>query len=125
MLLRGSGSGGGGGRGGLLIFGGGVMQRSEAPGLIFQEAGISDVSCCVPLCTNNFRNSPGLAFYRIPKTRHIQQEYVRLPQKANLKLNSGFPRGKITQGTSSSFNFSFLFFFPFNSTFRFSYFELF
>ena len=62
----------------------------------------------MPLCTNNFRNSPGLAFYRIPKTRHIQQEYVRLPQKANLKLTAGFSRGKITPGTSSSFSIFFL-----------------
>ena len=29
-------------------------------------------SCCVSFCTNNFRNSPGLAFYRIPKARRIQ-----------------------------------------------------
>ena len=35
-------------------------------------------SCCIPLCKNNFRNSPGLAFYRIPKARRIQREYVRL-----------------------------------------------
>ena len=42
----------------------------------------------VPLCTNNFRNSSGLAFYRIPKTRRIQRQYVRLFRKANLKLNS-------------------------------------
>ena len=45
-------------------------------------------SCWVPLCTNNFRNSPGLAFYRIPKTTHIQREYVRLFRNADLKLNS-------------------------------------
>ena len=29
-------------------------------------------SCCVSFCTNNFRNSPGLAFYKIPKARRIQ-----------------------------------------------------
>ena len=40
------------------------------------------------LCANYFRNSPGLAFYRIPKTRRIQREYVRLSRNANLKLNS-------------------------------------
>ena len=88
MLLRGSGLGGGGGRGGLLVFGGGVIQKRESPELIFPEVGISDVSCCVPLCTNNFRNSPGLAFHRIPKTRHIQREYVRLPQKATMRDKS-------------------------------------
>ena len=31
----------------------------------------------MPLCTNNFRNSPGLAFYRIPKARRIKRECVR------------------------------------------------
>ena len=40
------------------------------------------------LCTNNFRNSPGLAFHRIPKARHIPREYVRLLRNSNLKLNS-------------------------------------
>ena len=86
MLLRGSGLGGGG-RGGLLVFGG-VIQKRESPELIFPEVGISDVSCCVPLCTNNFRNSPGLAFHRIPKRRHIQREYVCLPQKATMRDKS-------------------------------------
>ena len=28
--------------------------------------------CCVPLCTNNFRNSPSLAFNTISKARRIQ-----------------------------------------------------
>ena len=32
-------------------------------------------SCYVALCTNNFRNFPGLAFYRIPKERPFQREY--------------------------------------------------
>ena len=41
----------------------------------------------MPLCTNNFRNSPGLAFYRIRKVRRIQREYVLLLRNANLNLN--------------------------------------
>ena len=45
-------------------------------------------SCCVTLCTNNLRNFPGLAFYRISKAKRIQREYVRLLRNANLKLNS-------------------------------------
>ena len=45
-------------------------------------------SCCVTLCTNNLRNFPGLAFYRISKAKRIQREYVRLLKNANLKLNS-------------------------------------
>ena len=62
-------------------------QNEEPPCVMTRHA-----SCCVPLCTSNFRNSPGLAFYRIPKTRRIQQEYVRLFRKANLKLNSDSTR---------------------------------
>ena len=42
----------------------------------------------VLVCTKNFRNSPGLAFHRIPKARRIPREYVRLLRNANLKLNS-------------------------------------
>ena len=44
-------------------------------------------SSCVPLCTNNFRNFPGLAFHRIPKARCIPREYVRLLRNDNLTLN--------------------------------------
>ena len=46
------------------------------------------ISCCVPLCTNNFRNSTGLTFYRIPKQEIIRREYVRLLRNDNLKLKS-------------------------------------
>ena len=49
-------------------------------------------SCRVPLCTNNFRNSPGLEFCGIPKARRIQREYVRSLRDANLKLNSDSTR---------------------------------
>ena len=45
-------------------------------------------SCWVPLCTNNFRNSPGLAVNRIPKARCIVRECVRLLRNVNLKLNA-------------------------------------
>ena len=62
-------------------------QSEQPPWIMTRHA-----SCCVPLCTNNFRNSPGLAFYRIPKTRRIQREYVRLFRNANLKLNSDSTR---------------------------------
>ena len=84
-------------------------------------------SCCVPLCTNNFRNSPGLEFCGIPKARRIQRECVRLLRGANLKLNSDSKQicillvCKIAPGTSSfSFSFTFSFFFSFNVTFRFA-----
>ena len=33
-------------------------------------------NCCVPLCTNNFRNFPSLAFYRISKARRIQLRFL-------------------------------------------------
>ena len=46
------------------------------------------ISCCVPLCTNNFRNSTGLTFYRIPKKESILRKYVRLLRNDNLKLKS-------------------------------------
>ena len=49
-------------------------------------------SCWVPLCTNNFRNSPGLAVYRIPKARCIVSECVRLLRNVNLKLNADSTR---------------------------------
>ena len=43
-------------------------------------------NCCVPLCTNNFRNNSGLTFYRIPKEKSIRREYVRLIRNENLIL---------------------------------------
>ena len=49
-------------------------------------------TCCVPLCPNNFKNSHGLAFYRIPKAKRIRREYVRLLRSDNLNLNSDSAR---------------------------------
>ena len=85
-------------------------------------------SCWVPLCTNNFRNSPGLAVYRIPKARCIVSECVRLLRNVNLKLNADstriciplvFLEVKLPQAHLPSASL-FLFFFPFISTFRFA-----
>ena len=47
------------------------------------------VSCCLPLSTNNFKNSPCLAFYRVSQRQDVsmKREYVRLLRNANLKLN--------------------------------------
>ena len=91
-----------------------------------------NASCCVPLCTNTLRNSPGLAFYRIPKARRIQREYERLLRNGNWKLK---PSLKLFHGAffwffldkksaqvhlpSVSVTFSF------NSTFRFAIFSFF
>ena len=46
------------------------------------------LSCCVPLSTNNFRNSTGMMFYRIPKKGSIRPEYIRFLRTDNLKLES-------------------------------------
>ena len=46
------------------------------------------VNCCVPGCFNNFRNSTGLQYYRIPKDSRLRTEYVRLIRNKTLKLNS-------------------------------------
>ena len=63
-------------------FFGGTENPEQAPGIMPGHA-----TCCVPLCPNNFKNSHGLAFYRIPKERCIRQEYVRLLWNDNLNLN--------------------------------------
>ena len=46
------------------------------------------VSCCVPLCANNFRISPNLCFYRIPKDIQLQKKYVASLRNKSLKLKS-------------------------------------
>ncbi|XP_067030478.1 uncharacterized protein [Acropora muricata] len=46
------------------------------------------VNCCVPGCFNNFRNSSGLQYYRIPKDSFLRKEYKRLLRNETLKLNS-------------------------------------
>ena len=46
------------------------------------------VNCCVPGCLNNFRNSSGLHYYRIPKDARIRKDYVRLLRNRTLKLDS-------------------------------------
>ena len=78
-------------------------------------------SCCVLFCTNNFRNSPGLAFYRIPKARRIQlfwlpsKEIISKAVSRCILLFFFLSRYKIAPGTSSSFSFTFsCFFFQFH-----------
>ena len=46
------------------------------------------VNCCVPGCFNNFRNSTGLEYYRIPKNSRLRKQYVHLIRNQTLKLNS-------------------------------------
>ena len=49
-------------------------------------------NCCVHLGKNNFRNSPGLAFCRIPKARRIQRECTFVSERYNLIVNSDSTR---------------------------------
>lgn len=49
-------------------------------------------NCCVPGCTNNWRNSPSLPFHRIPLNADIRVKYDRLVRNDNLKLSSSSTR---------------------------------
>ena len=62
---------------------GGTENPEQPPGIMLGRA-----TCRVPLWSNNFKNSHGLAFYRIPKARCIRREYVRLLRNDNFNLNS-------------------------------------
>ena len=62
--------------------------RSSRPSWIMPK----HKSCCVPLCTNNFRNSTRMTFYRIPKKESIRREYVRLLRNDSFKLEPGITR---------------------------------
>ncbi|XP_015770603.1 PREDICTED: uncharacterized protein LOC107349020 [Acropora digitifera] len=46
------------------------------------------VNCCVPGCTNNFRNNPGIRYYRIPKDEKVRRRYEILIRNATLKVKS-------------------------------------
>lgn len=45
-------------------------------------------NCCVPNCTNNWRNSPELKFHTIPKDVKVRKEYKRLIRNDSLKEDS-------------------------------------
>lgn len=45
-------------------------------------------NCCVPLCTNNWRNSPNLKVHSLPSEEGIRKEYARLIRNDNLKHSS-------------------------------------
>ena len=66
---------------------GGTENPEQPPGIMPEYA-----ACCVLLCPNNFKNSYGLAFYRIPKARRIRREYARFLRNDNLNLNSDSTR---------------------------------
>lgn len=47
----------------------------------------SQYNCCVPNCTNSFRNAPELHYYRIPKDPAIRKKFVVLIWNETLKLD--------------------------------------
>ena len=49
---------------------------------------MSHYNCCVPHCTNSFRNAPYLHYYRIPKDPDFRRKYVVLIRNETLKVNS-------------------------------------
>lgn len=49
---------------------------------------MSHYNCCVPHCTNSFRNAPYLHYYRIPKDPDVRKKYVVLIRNETLKVNS-------------------------------------
>ena len=46
------------------------------------------VNCSIPNCLNNFRNNPGLQYYRIRENPAIRKEYQTLLRNVILKINS-------------------------------------
>ena len=45
-------------------------------------------NCCVPLCTNNWRNSPNVKVHSIPSDESVRKEYARLIRNDNLRDSS-------------------------------------
>jgi len=45
-------------------------------------------NCCVPNCTNNWRNSPELKFHSLPNDPKVLADYKRLIRNDNLKVSS-------------------------------------
>ena len=46
------------------------------------------VNCCVLGTSNNFRNNPGITYYRIPKDEKLRRRYEILIRNATLKIES-------------------------------------
>ena len=46
------------------------------------------VNCCVSGCTKNFRNNPGITYYRILKDEKLRRRYEILIRNATLKVES-------------------------------------
>ena len=78
---------------------GGELRHGAHTGIVWVDKyrhvgffNMKPVNCCVPLCINNFRNSPNLSFYRIPKDSKLQKKYVVVMRNKNLKLKLGNTR---------------------------------
>lgn len=57
-------------------------------------------NCCVPLCTNNWRNSPKLKTHSLPSEEGIRKEYARLIRNDNLLSDSSSTRIQYVASTS-------------------------
>ena len=51
-------------------------------------------NCCVPHCTNSFRNAPYLHYYRIPKDPDVRKKYVVPIRNETLTVNSESTRNR-------------------------------
>ena len=49
---------------------------------------MSHYNCCVPHCTNSFRNAPYMHYYRISKDPDVRKKYLVLIRNEKLKVNS-------------------------------------
>ena len=49
-------------------------------------------SCCVPGCTNNWRNSPEKKFHTLPSDAKVRRLYQKLIRNENSKLNAQHTR---------------------------------
>ena len=71
-------------------------------------------SCCVPGCTNNWRNSPEKKFHTLPSDAKVRHLYEKLIRNKNLKLNAQhnricgdhFPDGRKNVQNSTSLDIS-------------------
>ena len=53
---------------------------------------VGKFSCCVPGCTDNWRNSPEKKFHTLPSDAKVRRLYEKLIGNENLKLNAQHTR---------------------------------
>ena len=80
------------GRGLSLLFGWTVRENQDDRDCSeedrFQCENMPKNICRVPKCLNNFKNNPGLRYYRIPENPTSKKEYKRLLRNETLNINS-------------------------------------